>query len=159
LRKLVAQTLQQIGNVLKTQLRIFTMKKSVLTIAIATGVFALAFSGQALVKGKNLIGTQFSAVNEQGRKLNFQIKDVEQGLKDSEKSPTFVATLIGGGVWLNGLQWKGWSLNGWQPNGVRLKADVLPGTSMQATKLQGMELQSLKVEGGQLVGVTRVAAQ
>jgi hypothetical protein len=30
---------------------------------------------------------------------------------------------------------------------------------MQATKLQGMELQSLKVEGGQLVGVTRVAAE
>jgi len=30
---------------------------------------------------------------------------------------------------------------------------------MQATKLQGMELQILKVEGGQLVGVTRVAAE
>jgi len=49
--------------------------------------------------------------------------------------------------------------NGIQPNGVRLKAVVLPGTSMQATKRQGMELQSLKVEGGQLVGVTRVAAE
>ena len=91
------------------------MKKSILTIAIATGVFALAFSEPANAGGS-------------------------------------------GGVWLNGLQWKGWSLNG-QLNGVRLKADVLPGTSMQATKLQGMELQSLKVQGGQLVGVTRVAAQ
>ncbi|MEZ2237636.1 MAG: hypothetical protein ACBR20_09320 [Microcoleus sp.] len=30
---------------------------------------------------------------------------------------------------------------------------------MQATKQQGMELQSLKVEGGQLVGVTQVAAE
>ena len=134
------------------------MKKSVLTIAFATGVFALAFSGQALVKGKNLIGTQFSAVAEQGKKLNFQVKDVELGLKDSEKGPTFVAPLGGSGVWLNGLQWNGWSLNG-QPNGVRVNAVVLPGTSMQATKLQGMELQSLKVEGGQLVGVTPVAAE
>jgi hypothetical protein len=116
LRELVAQTLQQIGNVLKTQLRIFTMKKSVLTIALATAALSLAFSEPANAK------------------------------------------LIGSGVWLNGIQWKGWSLNGGH-NGVRLKADVLQGTSMQATKLQGMELQSLKVEGGQLVGVTRVAAQ
>ena len=85
-------------------------------IALATGVFTLAFSGQAQ------------------------------------------AHMGGSGVWLNGIQWKGWSLNG-QLNGVRLKAVVLPGTSMQATKLQGMELQSLKVEGGQLVGVTRVAAE
>ena len=53
------------------------MKKSVLTIAIATGVFALAFSGQAIVKAKDLKGAQFNAVAEQGRKLNFQIKDVE----------------------------------------------------------------------------------
>ena len=94
------------------------MKKSVLTIAIATGVFALAFSEPAN------------------------------------------ARLGGSGVWLNDLKWNGWSLNGWEHlNGLRLKAVVLPGTSMQATKLQGMELQSLKVEGGQLVGVTRVAAQ
>ena len=135
------------------------MKKSVLTIAFATGVFALAFSGQAIVKGKDLIGTQFNAVADQGRKLNFQIKDVELDPEGPNNRPTFVAPLGGSGVWLNGIQWKGWSLNAWQPNGVRLKADVLPGTSMQATKLQGMELQSLKVEGGQLVGVTRVAAQ
>ena len=134
------------------------MKKSVLTIAIATGVFALAFSGQAIVKGKDLIGAQFNPVAEQGRKLNFQVKDVELGLKDSEKGPTFVAPLGGGGVWLNGIKLNGWSLNGGH-NGVRLKAVVLPGTSMQATKLQGMELQSLKVEGGQLVGVTPVAAE
>jgi hypothetical protein len=158
LRKLVAQTLQQIGNVLKTQLRIFTMKKSVLTIALATGVLALAFSGQAFVKGKDLKSAQFNAVDEQGRKLNFQIKDVELDPKGFEYAPTFVAPLGGSGVWLNGLKWNGWSLNG-QVNGVRLKADVLPGTSMQVTKLQGMELQSLKVQGGQLVGVTRVAAQ
>jgi hypothetical protein len=158
LRKLVAQTLQQIGNVLKTQLRIFTMKKSVLTIAIATGVFALAFSGQAIVKGKDLIGAQFNAVNEQGRKLNFQIKDVEIDPEGPNNRPTFVAPLIGGGVWLNGLKLNGWSLNGGH-NGVRVNAVVLPGTSMQATKQQGMELQSLKVEGGQLVGVTPVAAQ
>ena len=92
------------------------MKKSLLTIAISTGVFTLAFSGQAN------------------------------------------ATLGGGGVWLNGIQWNGWSLNGGH-NDVRLKAVVLPGTSMQATKRQGMELQSLKVDGGQLVGVTGVAAE
>ncbi|MEZ2237635.1 MAG: hypothetical protein ACBR20_09315 [Microcoleus sp.] len=149
--------MQQIGNVLKTQLRIFTMKKSVLTIAIATGVFALAFSGQAIFKGKDLIGAQFNAVNEQGRKLNFQVKEVELP-KAPENRPTFVAPLGSGGVWLNGLKWNGWSLNGGH-NGLRVNADVLPGTTMQAAKLQGMELQSLKVEGGQLVGVTPVAAQ
>jgi hypothetical protein len=65
----------------------------------------------------------------------------------------------GPGIVLQGIKLNGWSLNGWHVNGVRLKAVVLPGTSMQATKLQGMELQSLKVEGGQLVGVTRVAAE
>ncbi|WP_371123014.1 hypothetical protein [Microcoleus sp.] len=142
---------------MKTQLRIFTMKKSVLTIAIATGVFALAFSGQAIFKGKDLIGAQFNAVNEQGRKLNFQVKEVELP-KAPENRPTFVAPLGSGGVWLNGLKWNGWSLNGGH-NGLRVNADVLPGTTMQAAKLQGMELQSLKVEGGQLVGVTPVAAQ
>ena len=82
------------------------MKKSVLTIALATAALSLAFSGSANAD----------------------------------------------------LRWNGWSLNGGH-NGVRLKAVVLPSTSMQATKLQGMELQSLKVEGGQLVGVTRVAAE
>jgi hypothetical protein len=55
----------------------------------------------------------------------------------------------------------GISLNGLQLNGPGL---VLQGTSLKDTKLQGMELQnikveSLKVEGGQLVAVTRVAAQ
>jgi hypothetical protein len=136
------------------------MKKSLLAIAIATGVFTLGFSGQAIVKGKDLKAAQFNAVTEQGTKLNFQIKDVEPGLKDPEKGMDVVAPLGGGGgVWLNGLAWNGWSLNGVQGNGVRLKAVVLPGTSMQATKRQGMELQSLKVEGGQLVGVTGVAAE
>lgn len=134
------------------------MKKNVLTIAIATGVFALGFSGQAIFKGKDLKGAQFNAVNEQGGKLNFQIKDAELGIKDPEKGMTVVAPLGGSGVWLNGYQWNGWSLNGGH-NGVRLKAVVLPGTSMQATKLQGMELQNLKVEGGQLVGVTQAAAE
>jgi hypothetical protein len=157
LRKLVAQTLQQIGNVLKTQLRIFTMKKSVLTIALATAALSLAFSGLAIVKGKDLISAQFNAVNEQGRKLNFQVKDAELP-KAPENRPTFLAPLGGGGVWLNGLNYNGWSRNGGH-NGVRVNALVLPATSMQATKLQGMELQSLKVEGGQLVGVTPVAAQ
>ncbi|MEZ2303619.1 MAG: hypothetical protein ACBR13_17800 [Microcoleus sp.] len=129
------------------------MKKSVLTIALATGVFALAFSGQALVKGKDLIGAQFNAVNEQGRKLNFQVKDVELP-KAPENRPTFVAPLGGSGVWLNGLKFNGWSLNGGH-NGLKVNALVLPGTAKQ----QGMELQSLKVEGGQLVGVTPVAAE
>lgn len=133
------------------------MKKSVLTIALATGIFALAFSGQAIVKSKDLIGAQFNAFAEQGRKLNFQVKDVELP-KAPENRPTFVAPLGSGGVWLNGLQWNGWSVNG-QLNGLKVNALVLPGMSMQATKLQGMELQSLKVEGGQLVGVTQVAAQ
>lgn len=54
----------------------------------------------------------------------------------------------------NGWRLNGIRLNGWHLNGIRLN-----GTNMQATKLQGMELQNLKVEGGQLVAVTRVAAQ
>ena len=53
----------------------------------------------------------------------------------------------------------GWRLNGTSFNGFHLNGCKLQGTSMQATKLQGMELQNLKVEGGQLVAVTRVAAQ
>jgi hypothetical protein len=65
------------------------MKKSVLTIAIATGVFALAFSGQAIFKGKDLKSAQFNTVNEQGRKLNFNIKDAELP-KAPENRPTFV---------------------------------------------------------------------
>ena len=135
------------------------MKKSVLTIALATGVLALAFSGQAIFNGKDLKGAQSNAVNEQGGKLNFQIKDAEPGIKDPEKGMTVVAPLGGGGgVWLNGIQWNGWSLNG-QHNGLKVNALVLPGTSMQATKQQGMELQSLKVQGGQLVGVTQAAAE
>ena len=60
----------------------------------------------------------------------------------------------GGGVWLNGIQWNGWSLNGGH-NGVGLKVKKLPKLPLAG----GMELQSLKVEGGQLVGVTRVAAE
>ena len=61
------------------------MKKSLLTIALATAALSLAFSGQAIVKGKDLKGAQFNAVAEQGRKLNFQIKDVELYPKDREK--------------------------------------------------------------------------
>jgi hypothetical protein len=38
-----------------------------------------------IVKGKDLKGAQFNAVDEQGRKLNFQIKDVELDPKDPEK--------------------------------------------------------------------------
>ncbi len=39
-----------------------------------------------IVKGKDLKGAQFNAVDEQGRKLNFQIKDVELDPKDPEKN-------------------------------------------------------------------------
>lgn len=38
-----------------------------------------------ILKGKDLKGAQFNAVDEQGRKLNFQIKDVELDPKDPEK--------------------------------------------------------------------------
>ncbi|MBD2016346.1 hypothetical protein H6F96_20520 [Microcoleus sp. FACHB-53] len=74
------------------------MKKSLLAIAFTTGVFTLAFSGQA-------------------------------------------------------------NADGWHLNGIRFNGMKFQGTTMQATKLQGMELQNLKVEGGQLVAVTRVAAE
>ncbi|MBD1806733.1 hypothetical protein H6F98_14895 [Microcoleus sp. FACHB-SPT15] len=107
------------------------MKKSLLAIAIIAALFPFAFSMEA---------------------------NAAKNPKEAIKDVIILGPLGGGGVWLNGIQWNGWSLNGGH-NGVRLKAVVLPGTSMQATKLQGMELQSLKVEGGQLVGVTPVAAE
>lgn len=43
-------------------------------------------------------------------------------------------------------------------NGIKFQGIKFQGTTLQATKLQGMEVQKLKVEGGQLVAVTRVAA-
>jgi hypothetical protein len=49
--------------------------------------------------------------------------------------------------------------NGWRLNGIRFNGFHLNGMNMQATKLQSMELHNLKVEGGQLVAITRVAAQ
>jgi hypothetical protein len=85
------------------------MKKSLLTIAIATAALSLAFSGSANA---------------------------------------------GPGIVLQGLEFNGWSLNGGH-NGVGLKIKKLPKLPLAG----GMELQSLKVEGGQLVGVTRVAAE
>ena len=46
-----------------------------------------------IVKGKDLKGAQFNAVDEQGRKLNFEIKDVELDPKDSEKK-TYLYTVF-----------------------------------------------------------------
>ena len=46
-----------------------------------------------IVKGKDLKGAQFNAVDEQGRKLNFQIKDVELDPKDREKE-TYLYTVF-----------------------------------------------------------------
>jgi hypothetical protein len=82
LRELVAQTLQQIGNVLKTQLRIFTMKKSLLMIAITAALFPLAFSMEAnaaknpkeaikdvIIHGPVLQGTTMQATKRQGMEL------------------------------------------------------------------------------------------
>ncbi|MEG5035814.1 hypothetical protein [Microcoleus sp. AT3-D2] len=46
-----------------------------------------------IVKGKDLKGAQFNAVDEQGRKLNFQIKDVELDPKDPEKE-TYLYTVF-----------------------------------------------------------------
>ena len=45
------------------------------------------------LKGKDLKGAQFNAVDEQGRKLNFEIKDVELDPKDSEKE-TYLYTVF-----------------------------------------------------------------
>jgi hypothetical protein len=47
-----------------------------------------------IVKGKDLKGAQFNAVDEQGRKLNFQIKDVELDPKDPKKKPIFTQSFI-----------------------------------------------------------------
>lgn len=46
-----------------------------------------------IVKGKDLKGAQFNAVDEQGRKLNFEIKDVELDPKDREKE-TYLYTVF-----------------------------------------------------------------
>ena len=46
-----------------------------------------------IIKGKDLKGTQFNAVDEQGKKLNFQIKDVELDPKDPEKE-TYLYTVF-----------------------------------------------------------------
>jgi hypothetical protein len=55
-----------------------------------------------IVKDKDLKGTQFNAVDEQGRKLNFQIKDVELDPKDSEKE-TYLYT--DGATFINRPRW------------------------------------------------------
>ena len=46
-----------------------------------------------ILKGKDLKGAQFNAVDEQGRKLNFEIKDVELDPKDPEKE-TYLYTVF-----------------------------------------------------------------
>ncbi|MEG5039835.1 MULTISPECIES: hypothetical protein [unclassified Microcoleus] len=46
-----------------------------------------------IIKGKDLKGAQFNAVDQQGRKLNFQIKDVELDPKDREKE-TYLYTVF-----------------------------------------------------------------
>jgi hypothetical protein len=66
--------LQQIGNVLKTQLRIFTVKKSVLTIALATAALSLAFSGSAnaalVVQGVTLNNFRLNGLHVNNFRLN-----------------------------------------------------------------------------------------
>jgi TolA-binding protein len=47
-----------------------------------------------ILKGKDLKGAQLNAVDEQGRKLNFEIKDVELDPKDSEKKLIFTQSFI-----------------------------------------------------------------
>ena len=74
--------------------------------------------------------------------------------KEAIKDVIILGPLGGSGVWLNGLKWNGWSLNGGH-NGVTLKIKKLPKSPLAG----GIKLQSLKVEGGQLVGVTGVAAK
>ena len=46
-----------------------------------------------VIKGKDLKGAQLNAVDEQGRKLNFEIKDVELDPKDPEKE-TYLYTVF-----------------------------------------------------------------
>jgi hypothetical protein len=146
-----------LGNVLKTQLRIFTMKKSVLTIALATAAISLAFSGSPNA-GPGLDGKPDVAVTI-GDTVTTSI--LINTTPTGATTPTFAPKVDWPhqGIKLQGIKLQGVSMNGWHLQDLRLKGDVLPGTSMQATKLQGMELQSVKVEGGQLVGVTRVAAE
>jgi hypothetical protein len=46
-----------------------------------------------IIKGKDLKGAELTAVNEQGRKINFQIKDVELDPKDPAKE-TYLYTIF-----------------------------------------------------------------
>jgi len=115
------------------------MKKSLLMIAITAALFPLAFSMEANATKNPRKAIEESIILGPGSGSN-------------------------GGVWLNGVTLNGWQLNGVTLNGVTLNGwtlngSVLRDTTMQGTKRQGMELQSLKVEGGQLVAVTRVAAE
>jgi uncharacterized protein YjbI with pentapeptide repeats len=120
LRELVAQTLQQIGNVLKTQLRIFTMKKSVLTIALATAALSLAFSGSAnaarVVQGLTLNGWQLN-----GLTLN--------------------------GWQLNGWTLNGWTLNGVRVKAVVLPGTSMKPTKLQGMELQSLKVEGGQLVG------------
>jgi hypothetical protein len=111
LRELVAQTLQQIGNVLKTQLRIFTMKKSLLMIAITAALFPLAFSMEANATKNPRKAIEESIILGPGTGSN-------------------------GGVWLNGV-----ALNGWQLNGPVLQGTTMQGTKRQGMELQSLKVE------------------
>jgi hypothetical protein len=85
-------------------------------LLVSCGVFAknqnstyktqLDTSGTAptteIVKGQGLKGAQFNAVDEQGRKLNFEIKNVEPDPKDPKNKPIFTQYFISIQQILNG---------------------------------------------------------
>jgi hypothetical protein len=47
-----------------------------------------------IIKGKDLKGAEFKAIDEQGKELQFQIKDIELDPKDPEKKPIFTQSFI-----------------------------------------------------------------
>jgi hypothetical protein len=124
LRELVAQTLQQIGNVLKTQLRIFTMKKSLLMIAITAALFPLAFSMEA---------------------------NAAKNPKEAIKDVIILGPGTGsnGGVWLNGWQLNGWTLNGPVLQGTTMQATKRQGMELQSLKVEGGQLVAVTRVAGE----------
>jgi hypothetical protein len=116
--------LQQIGNVLKTQLRIFTMKKSLLMIAITAALFPLAFSMEA---------------------------NAAKNPKEAIKDVIILGPGTGsnGGVWLNGLTLNGWQLNGPVLRGTTMQSTKLQGMELQSLKVEGGQLVAVTRVAGE----------
>jgi hypothetical protein len=104
-----------------------------------------------VLKGKDLKGTQLSAFDEQGRKLNFQIKDVELDPKDAQKE-TYLYTVFYQDT--ANYQWK----NLCQPDAENIaKAISLSGSwDEKGTHIESQELFTFACTNGALAKCVRL---